>query len=196
LQADGKLWVGGTFTNFMDMPRGRLARITNSAPVFEQLSYTAAGVTWSRSGPLPELRETLFETSATGANWTSVGIGTHTASGWVLPAVNIPANYQLRGVGYVTGCDSVSSWHVQSSVQVPSTKVPEILMNDGLFGFQGNHFGFTVAKGVGDKVIVQGSTNLVNWANLSTNATGSGTFYFSDSFYTSYPKRYYRAKVQ
>ena len=57
LQGDGKLWVGGLFTNFTDVPRGRLARITNSAPVAENLSYSAAGVTWSRSGPLAELRD-------------------------------------------------------------------------------------------------------------------------------------------
>ena len=79
---------------------------------------------------------------------------------------------------------------------MPSVTPPLILVNDGSFGFQGNHFGFNVTASIGNVVVVQGSTNMVNWLNLSTNTVGLGKFYFSDSFYTNYQVRFYRAKLQ
>jgi hypothetical protein len=42
-------------------------------------------------------------------------------------------------------------------------------------------------------VVIQASTNLINWVNIYTN---TGTFNFTDSVAPGYPKRFYRAFEQ
>jgi hypothetical protein len=43
---------------------------------------------------------------------------------------------------------------------------------------------------------VDGSTDLVNWTPLYTNAPGAGTFYFRDPLSSNLPWRFYRARSQ
>ena len=41
-------------------------------------------------------------------------------------------------------------------------------------------------------LVVQGSTNLVNWVPLQTNVLGTPPWYFSDPQWTNFPGRFYR----
>jgi len=72
---------------------------------------------------------------------------------------------------------------------------PQIITNDGSFGFQSNSFGFNVSGAFGAAMVVDGSSNLVDWVPLSTNIVSGNPVYFSDSASTNFPARYYRARL-
>jgi hypothetical protein len=48
----------------------------------------------------------------------------------------------------------------------------------------------------GQKVVVQGSADLVNWVNLSTNIVVGGCISYTDPQTPPPPSRYYRLTVQ
>ena len=45
-------------------------------------------------------------------------------------------------------------------------------------------------------MVVESSTNLVNWTSLATNTLGNGPLYFSDPAAEDFPQRFYRARLQ
>ena len=71
---------------------------------------------------------------------------------------------------------------------------PQAQTGDGSFGLLTNQFGFNVTGTTNIPVVVEASTNLVNWQPLQTNTLATGTAYFSDSQWTNYPARYYRIR--
>ena len=73
---------------------------------------------------------------------------------------------------------------------------PQIMAADAGFGFLAGQFGFDLSAAVGKTVVVDGSTDLVDWTPLYTNTAGAGAFYFSDPLSTSLPWRFYRARSQ
>ena len=78
-------------------------------------------------------------------------------------------------------------------VALPKTP-PTILVNDGHFGFNSETFGFNVSGSAGAVVVIEGSTNLVDWSALATNTLGSGPCYFRDPASAGQPWRFYRAR--
>jgi hypothetical protein len=73
---------------------------------------------------------------------------------------------------------------------------PVIQVNDGGFGMRSNHFCFNVCAVVGQAVVIEASTNLINWIPLQTNLTTSiGQFLFADAGSGRYPRRFYRARL-
>ncbi len=93
------------------------------------------------------------------------------------------------------GLGSVTSAVAVLTVTVASTP-PQIITSDGFFGFLTNQFGFNVSGTTGQSIVVDGSTDLVNWTPLCTNAAGGNPFYFCDPCWTNFPGRFYRARVQ
>jgi len=77
-----------------------------------------------------------------------------------------------------------------------SAEAALLLINpgDGSLGFRSNQFGFNVYGPSGTIAIIEGSTNLLNWLALSTNALGPTPFYFSDPGSTGRPSRWYRVR--
>jgi hypothetical protein len=73
---------------------------------------------------------------------------------------------------------------------------PPALAPGGSAGFQSNCFTFNLAAVAGQTVIIEASTNLVNWSALSTNTLESGLFLFSDPTSTNFLERFYRARLQ
>jgi hypothetical protein len=73
----------------------------------------------------------------------------------------------------------------------PSRQAPVLLAP----GFQGNQFGFTISGFPGQIVIIQASTNLVQWDSLATNTLTGTTFIFTDETSTGMAQRYYRAAL-
>ena len=67
---------------------------------------------------------------------------------------------------------------------------------DGALGLRTNGFGFNLAGVAGQNVVVESSTDLVNWTALSTNTLGNGPLYFSDPASGNFPQRFYRARLQ
>jgi len=65
---------------------------------------------------------------------------------------------------------------------------------EGQGGVRSSRFGFNVSGSSGQTLVVEGSTNLLQWLPLRTNTLGSGPFYFSDPGTAAFPWRFYRAR--
>jgi streptogramin lyase len=65
----------------------------------------------------------------------------------------------------------------------------------GSAGINNRHFGFSLTGPPGQPVVVQGSTDLVNWSPLWTNALGTQALYFIDPQAGPFPKRFYRVFI-
>ena len=59
---------------------------------------------------------------------------------------------------------------------------------------QTNRFYFTVIGTNGMTIIIEASTNLVNWQPIWTNTLSGTNVIFTDLQWTNYPNRYYRAR--
>lgn len=70
---------------------------------------------------------------------------------------------------------------------------PVIVTGDGQMGITNGFFGFNVEGRPGQVVVVEVSTNLVDWLPLQTNTLGSVPSYFSDPDPTNFTQRFYRA---
>ena len=64
----------------------------------------------------------------------------------------------------------------------------------GGIGLGTNGFGFTITGSSNQVVIVEASTNLTtpNWQPIQTNTLTGTLFYFKDSQWRNYPRRFYR----
>ena len=89
---------------------------------------------------------------------------------------------------------SVTSAVAVLTVTIPRTP-PQIITGDTSFGFRSNQFGFNVSGGVGQTIVVDGSTDLVGWFPLFTNTVSVSPFYFSDPTATNFPRRFYRGRL-
>jgi sugar lactone lactonase YvrE len=90
---------------------------------------------------------------------------------------------------------SVTSAVATLTVTIPQTP-PQIMAGDGSFGFVTNQFGFKISGATGQTIVVDGSTDLVNWTPLCTNTAGGNPFYFCDPCWSNFPGRFYRARLQ
>jgi sugar lactone lactonase YvrE len=89
---------------------------------------------------------------------------------------------------------SVTSAVASLTVTVPRTP-PQIIASGTNFGFATNQFGFNISGAFGQTIVVDGSTNLVDWTPLFTNTAGNIPFYFFDPVATNFPWRFYRARL-
>jgi hypothetical protein len=70
---------------------------------------------------------------------------------------------------------------------------PQAQTADGSFGVQANQFGFNIT-GNNLVVVVDASTDLINWQPVATNTLTGNPVYFSDAQWTNYPRRIYRLR--
>jgi hypothetical protein len=89
---------------------------------------------------------------------------------------------------------SVTSAVATLTVTIPRTP-PQIIASGTNFGFATNQFGFNISGAFGQTIVVDGSTNLVDWTPLFTNTAGNSPFYFFDPAATNFPWRFYRATL-
>jgi hypothetical protein len=59
-----------------------------------------------------------------------------------------------------------------------------------------NQFGFDLTGEANLTVVIEGSSNLLNWTSLKTNILGAAPLHFADPSSSALPKRFYRARVQ
>lgn len=64
----------------------------------------------------------------------------------------------------------------------------------GAVGVQSNKFGFTISGVIRQTIIVEASTNLVNWQPLWTNRLTGTSTNFTDLQWTNHPRRFYRVQ--
>jgi hypothetical protein len=72
--------------------------------------------------------------------------------------------------------------------------LPAIQASDAGFGVQTNQFGFNLNWASDQTVVVEASTNLLNWQPVQTNTLTTGSAWFSDPQWTNYPGRFYRLR--
>jgi uncharacterized delta-60 repeat protein len=61
---------------------------------------------------------------------------------------------------------------------------------------QSNHFGFQISGQSNQEIVVEGSTNLLNWLPLTTNILSNSTLPFTDPIPATIRTRFYRARSQ
>lgn len=83
-----------------------------------------------------------------------------------------------------------------ATVSVAGSTALNIILNDGKFGFSTNGFGFSLAGCQGSVVVIEASTNLMNWVPIMTNVMGAAPIYFSDPTSSNLIRRFYRARLQ
>jgi hypothetical protein len=66
----------------------------------------------------------------------------------------------------------------------------------GNLGGSANGFGFTITGSSNQVVVIDASTNLVNWQPIQTNTLSGTSFNFTDSKWRNYRNRFYRVKGQ
>ncbi len=169
--------------------------LLNNDPATQNLACTSSTATWLRGGTSPEVYRTTFELSTnSGTTWSSLGDGARISGGWQFTNLfNIPTNSgsMLRARGFA----STGDWFVEHLLNLDSG-APSILVNDGGFGISANQFGFNFTGNSNQAVVIEGSTNLLNWLPLTTNTLGLAPGHFSDPNWTNFPKRFYRARLQ
>jgi hypothetical protein len=110
---------------------------------------------------------------------------------------NAPANVGMDIFGstvyYLPG---TTGWENFAQTTGISTALwlPQAQMTGTSFGAQTNQFGFNINWASGQTVVVEASTNLVDWQPVQTNTLTTGTAYFSDPQWTNYPGRFYRLR--
>ena len=63
-------------------------------------------------------------------------------------------------------------------------------------GMTNGQFSFNFNGPTNQTMVIEGSTNLVDWIPLRTNAPSTGAFHFSDPESSSLPARYYRVRTE
>ncbi|HEY1663456.1 MAG TPA: choice-of-anchor tandem repeat GloVer-containing protein [Verrucomicrobiae bacterium] len=69
--------------------------------------------------------------------------------------------------------------------------IPNILMNSNNGGFQSNGFGFNISSSAGSTLIVESSTNLIDWLQIATLTNEAGSILFVDPA-TNQQSEFYR----
>jgi hypothetical protein len=98
---------------------------------------------------------------------------------------------------YVGGFFTTAGGKVSPSVAratLTAMSPPTIITTNGSLGFSNGLFGFNVSGSPSQTLVVEGSTNLVNWTPLQTNMLGETLWYFTDPQWTNYPARLYRLR--
>ncbi len=116
LQADGSLLIGGHFTQVNGQPRQHLARLTNDPGAQMLTRATATTLRWMRSGSVPEVSTTIFEHSANGTSWTTLGPGTRIPGGWEITSPTLPSTGSVRARGWTIGGNTNGTSGIVQSV--------------------------------------------------------------------------------
>jgi hypothetical protein len=67
-----------------------------------------------------------------------------------------------------------------------------ILQIDSLRWLTNGGFSFRVTVAAATSVVIQQSTNLLQWTSIETNSLGNGKFYYTNSGAGKYPERFFR----
>lgn len=89
---------------------------------------------------------------------------------------------------------ALSPIEIQQLYQIEASPA-YIITDDASFGFLTNRFGFNVGGAFGETIVMDASTNLVDWVPLLTNTISGTSFYFSDPKWSNFPRRFYRATL-
>lgn len=185
LQSDGNVLVGGFFATIAGISRNNIARLLNTDPATNTLSFDGANIFWLRGGTSPEVLRATFEWSANGTNWSSLGFATRIAGGWQLTNAPLPAGTALRAAALVPAARNDDSAYFVETTR-PALAASAVTQGQ---------FGFNLIGSPGQVVIIEGSFDLQTWTPLSTNTVGSGPLSLTEQLAPGLPARFYRARL-
>lgn len=103
------------------------------------------------------------------------------------PATTLPGTYAV--FARISDATRTRYLYAPQKVVLGASRQAPVL---GVARVQTNQFRFTVSGWPGQKVIVQASTNLVQWVPIRTNTLAGTTLAFADPESANYPRRFYR----
>jgi hypothetical protein len=113
----------------------------------------------------------------------------------VLPG--IPYDFTTQGVSatvyYYYGTSGWGTTYGGLQTVMLGAPAPQI-GGGGNVGVQSGNFSFTIAGVTNQPFVVEASTNLVDWQPVWTNTLAGASAAFTDSQWTNYPARFYRAR--
>jgi len=156
------------------------------------------------SDTLPDSAGVTLVSSNSSVSGSSISVVGSTLS-WNIGTLPVNAggtltlNFHINSSGVFTNSATVNAVTADpnsddDSVQVIATVAPVLPPLIGPFVLLGGGGGFqlSVTNDLGSTIVIQGSTNLVNWVPVYTNVA---PFTFTNFDTTSFPKRFYRAVV-
>ena len=125
------------------------------------------------------------------------GLPDFVGNGSAAPGFNFYDNRYVVGTtlvfpDYHSGTTNPFAW-IGPNFQYNNFATPLVLTN---FGFTSNQFGFDVTGYSSNTVVIEASTNCVNWTSLMTNTLDVSPLHFSDPTPTILPRRFYRARTK
>ena len=167
LRPDGAILLSGGFTTVSDVPRNRLALLTN-APATSLVVPRRTRIEWRRSGAAPEIGRVTFDLSTNnGQSWSGLGSGTKIAAGRALAGLTLPDTGTIRARGYTSGGFLNGSTGLLETVQ-PFRITPEIAVHDGNAGAPELSDGHAMPVSLGRNVQGTPGTHLFTIANTGT----------------------------
>lgn len=177
IQRDGRILVGGDFTQIDLASRPKLARLLIPDAVDDHLEFgtTHADVRWRRNGAGPELRQVRFASSIDGQAWVPLGLAQWNEGAWELGGLSLPAGpIWLKASGYsITGgsaggssgaTPSYSGSVFESTQQLVATVTPSATAGGSVNPASPQHIdtgstaSFTITPDVGQQILaVEGS---------------------------------------
>jgi hypothetical protein len=108
-----------------------------------------------------------------------------------------PSGYDTATIYYYSGTTGWGpTYGGLPTVMLNGLSTPPTLGGGGSggVGVQFGQFGFPITAAVGQTIIVEASTDLLDWQPISTNILSGSSVNFTDSDWTNYPHRFYRTR--
>jgi uncharacterized delta-60 repeat protein len=166
LQPDGKVLIGGYFNSVNNTPRSGIARLNSDGSLDTAFQNGMAGA------DAPAVLSLVLQLDGkvlVGGGFTSVNGVTR------YRIARLNANGSVDPLFYNGG------------------PPPPILSNARI---QSNHFAFQLTGQSNQVVVIETSTNLMNWLSLATNTLGSSLLPFTDPTPAALRTRFYRARLR
>ncbi|MCB1227022.1 MAG: choice-of-anchor D domain-containing protein [Verrucomicrobiales bacterium] len=106
IEANGGILIGGQFTTADGVARSHMARYGNDLAAGSLNVVDATHLSWTRTGPGPEVSTVVFQLSTDGgATWTRLGGGGRMGAGddWEINGLALPPTGIVRAVGRTAG---------------------------------------------------------------------------------------------
>jgi len=209
IQPDGRILVGGIFNYLNATARGNVARLNTNGTVdtnflngFDGADGNVNAVALQSDGKV--LLGGVFSTvngvarggiarlNSDGSLDTRFQNGMSGVSGGFISYVQSVAVQSDGKVLIAGGFTSVNGVARNGFARLHGS-TPFFLSGCGVVS---NQFGFDITGASNDVVVVEASTNFTDWLPLATNTLGGTPLRFNDPAAPSFPKRFYRARLQ
>ncbi|MFO1484682.1 MAG: choice-of-anchor D domain-containing protein [Verrucomicrobiaceae bacterium] len=183
IQPDGKIIIGGQFSNVGGQPLNHLARLdgnkVTSVLTVPSLSY----LTWERGGGTPETSDVWFDLSTdSGSTWTTLtGTVSRSPSGWQQTGISLPATGHIRARARISSGGFNGSSSIVEKITVFGEPPDMLVLKDSIpvsFGYS-HEFGVVGTGSASGGVIFTIQNNGGGPLTGLSNRSLSGSSHFS-----------------